>query len=83
MPMVLEVGAFEAKTHLSKLLDRVQKGDRVVITHRGKPVAVMVAPGELERGHVADVIRRIREVRERTKSRPGSVGSLRSDGRRR
>ena len=81
--MVLEVGAFEAKTHLSKLLERVQNGDRVVITRRGKPVAVLVAPAELERGHVADVIRRLREVRERTKKGSGSIQALRSDGRRR
>jgi prevent-host-death family protein len=80
--MILEVGAFEAKTHLSRLLDRVQAGDRVVITHRGRPVAVLVAPEELERGHVADVIRRLRETRERTKRRAGSIRALRSEGRR-
>ena len=28
-----------AKAHLSGLLDRVEKGDEVVITRRGKPVA--------------------------------------------
>ena len=32
--MVVEVGAFEAKTHLSRLLERAQKGDRVVIIRR-------------------------------------------------
>lgn len=35
----LEVGAFEAKTHLSKLLDVVEKGDRVFITRHGKRIA--------------------------------------------
>jgi prevent-host-death family protein len=35
----IEVGAFEAKTHLSKLLDAVEKGDRVLITRHGKCVA--------------------------------------------
>lgn len=34
-----EVGAFEAKTHLSRLLDEVEKGARIVITRHGKPVA--------------------------------------------
>lgn len=37
--MVREVGTFEAKTHLSKLLDDVEKGERVFITRRGKRVA--------------------------------------------
>jgi prevent-host-death family protein len=37
------VGAFEAKTHLAALLDRVERGEEVVITRRGKPVARLVA----------------------------------------
>ncbi len=36
------VGAFEAKTHLPKLLERVQKGERFVITKHGHPVAELV-----------------------------------------
>jgi prevent-host-death family protein len=35
----IEVGAFEAKTHLSKLLDAVENGDRVLISRHGKFVA--------------------------------------------
>jgi prevent-host-death family protein len=38
------VGAYEAKTHLPELLERVAKGERVVITKRGKPVAMLVPP---------------------------------------
>jgi prevent-host-death family protein len=34
-----EIGAFEAKTRLSELLDRVQRGHVYRITKRGKPVA--------------------------------------------
>jgi len=34
-----EVGAFEAKTHLSRLLDEVERGASIVITRHGKPVA--------------------------------------------
>lgn len=33
------IGAFEAKTHLSALLDRVERGEEVVITKHGRPVA--------------------------------------------
>lgn len=33
------IGAFEAKTRLSQLLDRVDKGQVYVITKRGRPVA--------------------------------------------
>lgn len=38
------VGAFEAKTHLSRLLDAVASGERVVITRHGKPVAELSPP---------------------------------------
>jgi prevent-host-death family protein len=34
-----DIGAFEAKTRLSELLERVAKGHRYRITRRGKPVA--------------------------------------------
>lgn len=37
-----EVGAYEAKTHLSELLDRVEAGERITITRHGKPVARLV-----------------------------------------
>jgi prevent-host-death family protein len=33
------VGAFEAKTHLSQLLDRVESGEEITITRHGRPVA--------------------------------------------
>ena len=36
------VGTFEAKTHLTHLLERVAKGERIIITNRGKPVAMLV-----------------------------------------
>lgn len=37
--MTITVGAFEAKTKLSELLDRVENGEEVIITRRGKEVA--------------------------------------------
>ena len=37
-----EVGAFEAKTNLSRLLKRVQAGERFVITKHNRPVAELI-----------------------------------------
>ncbi len=37
-----QVGIFEAKTHLSSLVDEVEKGGEVLITRHGKPVARLV-----------------------------------------
>jgi prevent-host-death family protein len=36
------VGAFEAKTKLSELLDMVERGEEVTITRHGEPVAKLV-----------------------------------------
>ena len=36
------VGMFEAKTHLSSLVEEVEKGGEVIITRHGKPVAKLV-----------------------------------------
>ena len=43
---IKEIGAFEAKTRLSELLDRVDRGQVYLITKRGRPVAELrPAPG--------------------------------------
>jgi prevent-host-death family protein len=39
--MTKSVGVHQAKTHLSRLLRDVAEGEQVVITSRGKPVAVL------------------------------------------
>jgi prevent-host-death family protein len=50
---VISVGAYDAKTRLSELLDRVERGEQIVITRHGKPVARLVPEG----GHnVADAL---------------------------
>ena len=42
------IGAFEAKTKLSELLDRVERGEEIVITRHGKPAARLVPPVEAQ-----------------------------------
>lgn len=39
VPRVQEVGAYEAKTHLPRLLRQARAGKTFIITQRGKPVA--------------------------------------------
>ena len=36
------IGAYEAKTHLPRLLDEVEAGDSITITKHGRPVAILV-----------------------------------------
>ncbi len=46
--MNITVGTFEAKTKLSELLDRVERGEEIVITRRGKVIAKLVPPDVAE-----------------------------------
>lgn len=41
--MADQVNVHEAKTHLSRLLERVEQGEEVVIARNGRPVARLVA----------------------------------------
>ena len=51
----MEVGAYEAKTHLPALLERVSRGEEITITKHGKAVArlVPVTGANVERRHAA------------------------------
>lgn len=40
--MPSEIGAYEAKTHLPALLERVQRGEQITITKHGKPIARLI-----------------------------------------
>ena len=61
------VGAFEAKNTLGSLLDLVEKGEEIVITRRGKPVARLVpdvrTPDREEARQAA--VRDIKEIRDK------------------
>ncbi|MDQ3779529.1 MAG: type II toxin-antitoxin system prevent-host-death family antitoxin [Chloroflexota bacterium] len=50
------VGAYEAKTHLSQLLDEVAAGESITITRHGVPVARLVPPTDLRRKNSAKAI---------------------------
>ena len=39
-----QIGAYEAKTHLPRLLDEVAAGETIAITKHGHPVALLVPP---------------------------------------
>jgi prevent-host-death family protein len=41
----VQVNLYEAKTHLSSLVDRAAKGEEIVIAKAGKPMAKLVASG--------------------------------------
>ena len=58
----MEVGAFEAKNKLSALLDRVEKGEEIIITRHGRPIARLVPNiGSIDPSQVRAAFDRIRE----------------------
>ncbi len=40
------LGVADAKRRFSELIDRVEDGERIVVTRRGKPAVALVAPAE-------------------------------------
>ncbi|MFZ4604096.1 MAG: type II toxin-antitoxin system Phd/YefM family antitoxin [Caulobacterales bacterium] len=60
---MITVGAFEAKTNLSSLLDRVASGEEVLITKHGKPIARLTKAPADDQPDVDAVIARLRELR--------------------
>jgi prevent-host-death family protein len=78
------VGSFEAKTHLPKLLERVLRGETILITRHGKPAAMLVpAPPEVEKD-VKQVVKEMLEYRDRQKRSLGGISAreLIEEGRR-
>jgi prevent-host-death family protein len=77
------VGAFEAKTHLSKLLEKVEAGETIVITRHGQPVAHLVPPpGKAARPDTAALIERWIKSREGVTLGGLKVRDLINEGRR-
>lgn len=67
------IGSFEAKTHLSALLDRVEQGERFLITRRGKHSAEL-GPVRNESEERQSALRACRELRESLSERRSGIG---------
>ena len=57
------IGAYEAKTHLPRLLNEVAAGESITITKHGVPVAVLSPPVGAGRTGVRDAIAGLRAFR--------------------
>ena len=74
------VGAYEAKTHLSDLLERVGKGERITITRHGVPIAMLV-PMATSRADAGSIIGEILAFRKGHKLKGLSVKKMVQEGR--
>lgn len=75
------VGAYEAKTHLPKLLERVMKGERITITKHGVPVAVLQSPDLGKSVDTRSVIKKLRSFRDRHTLGDLSIRDMIEEGR--
>lgn len=75
------VGAYEAKTHLAQLLERVEGGETVAITKHGREVARLVPPTPMQTAP-DEVIAALRAARSGVRRGRTSVRALIDEGRR-
>jgi prevent-host-death family protein len=59
------VSVYEAKTHLPRLIRAAERGETVIITRHGKPVAKLAPVEDQRRESVAEVMKRMEALRRR------------------
>jgi len=75
-----QVGVYEAKTQLPRLLDEVEQGETITITRYGRPIARIV-PLHGERRTVKEAIEAIREFRKGHRLDGITIRELINEGR--
>ncbi|MEP7379826.1 MAG: type II toxin-antitoxin system prevent-host-death family antitoxin [Chloroflexota bacterium] len=75
------VGAYEAKTHLPRLLEEVAAGAIITITKHGVPVATL-SPAHADKQRAVEAAGKLRAIRERHPLRGLTIRELIDEGRR-
>lgn len=76
------VGAYEAKTHLTQLLERVAKGEKITITKHGVPVATLQPANSSKKMPVREVIEHLKRFRSAHRLKGLSIREMIEEGRR-
>ena len=79
---MVHVGAFEAKTHFASLLERAAKGEEIVITRHGTPVAKLTPISADNRERRREAIQRLMEFSKGQTLGDLTIRELRDQGRR-
>lgn len=79
---MITVGAFEAKTHLASLLDRVAAGEEVIITRHGRPVARLIGAKDADQARIDAAFNTLKALRKETTLGGINWKELRDEGRR-
>jgi len=77
-----QVQASEAKTHLPQLLDEVERGETIIITRHGRPIARIVPEADRRQQEIDEAIDDIKELsRQSQKLSVEEILSLIREGR--
>jgi prevent-host-death family protein len=80
--MARAVQASEAKTHLPRLLDEVERGETIIITRHGRPIARIVPEADRRQQEIDDAIDDLKELsRQSQKLTVEEILSLIREGR--
>ena len=66
------IGAFEAKTHFSQILEKAEKGEDFIVTKRGKPVAKIIPFEQEKKMTFTEAVEQLKEFRKLYRGEPGS-----------
>ena len=58
-----EIQASEAKTHLPQLLDDIERGETVIITRHGRPIARLIPEDSIGRDRRVEAVERLKALR--------------------
>ena len=74
------VSAYDAKTHLPKLLERAAKGERFVITRHGRPVAQLIPFDNGDEAAIRGALDKVRRIRKKLERQGVGVGAILGEG---
>jgi prevent-host-death family protein len=82
--MTQQIGAFEAKTHFSQIIEKAKQGDDFIITRRGEPVAKIIPYEQKPEMTMQEALEEFRKFRKLYRGKPGSfnIREAIEDGRR-
>jgi prevent-host-death family protein len=71
--MTREVQASEAKTHLPRLLDAVERGETIIITRHGRRIARIVPDAERRQQEIKEAIDNIKKLGKKIREETGGA----------
>ena len=67
-----QIGTFEAKTHFSQIIEKVERGADFIINRRGKPVAKIIPFKQETEMTWEEILEGFKELRKHYRGKPGS-----------